>query len=355
MIALTAAAPTAHPKDTEPRLAFIICTEAGRLEGESILLARSLRKFGGNLRDAPILSIEPRRTLPLSRATLRAFDEAGVTHIRAPLNIRHAHYALANKPYAAAFVEKNFDYDVLVFLDSDKAVLSEPDLLTLRTSHPVALRPVHKKLLGTTGDDENAAIWIAMYQTFGITSRSHVETTAAEERILAYWNSGLVAARRDCGLMSCWLACLQRLMDANVLPPGYGYFCEQFSLTMAIELLRLPVLTLPEGYNYPIILHNEIRGRHRIDDWDAITTIHYHEMFRGAGWRHPLTSLNHLPIQASKCQWLLTELHATKVFRNGLFARIRRITEPWLWRAYFSCRRIAKRILTAAGFRWKSR
>ncbi len=41
-------------------LAFVICTEPGRLEPQSLMLAESIRKFCGNLKDTPIYSFHPR-------------------------------------------------------------------------------------------------------------------------------------------------------------------------------------------------------------------------------------------------------------------------------------------------------
>jgi hypothetical protein len=72
------------------KIAFIIITEKGKLERESMLLADSLRAFGGTLRDAPIYSFEPWcDSSQISDATKKRFLELGVEHQAIPLNVKY--------------------------------------------------------------------------------------------------------------------------------------------------------------------------------------------------------------------------------------------------------------------------
>ena len=56
-------------------LAFVICTEPGRLEPQSLMLAESIRKFCGNLKDTPIYSFHPRTGTPIAIETQKAFEQ----------------------------------------------------------------------------------------------------------------------------------------------------------------------------------------------------------------------------------------------------------------------------------------
>ena len=107
-------------------IAFIICTEPGRLEGQSLMLAESIRKFCGELKNTPIYSFHPRVGEPISKQTQQAFEALQVIHQQVPINREFHEYYLANKPLVCAYAEQNIDAKILVFLDSDKCFFCEP-------------------------------------------------------------------------------------------------------------------------------------------------------------------------------------------------------------------------------------
>lgn len=107
-------------------IAFLICTEPGRLEGQSILLAESIREFAGDMKNTPIYSFHPRIGSPIHIQTQQKFDELRVIHQQIHLNIEFSDYYLANKPLVCAHAEQTIDADILVFLDSDKCIFQEP-------------------------------------------------------------------------------------------------------------------------------------------------------------------------------------------------------------------------------------
>jgi hypothetical protein len=75
-------------------IAFIICTEPGRLENQSVLLAQSIREFGGKLKDTPIYSYHPRSGNGLTEQTLAKFSALQVQHQQIELNTEFADYYL---------------------------------------------------------------------------------------------------------------------------------------------------------------------------------------------------------------------------------------------------------------------
>lgn len=265
--------------DSTDRLAFIFNTEEGHLEGQSLLLAESIRTFAGALRDTPLYSYQPRAGLRISSATAAAFRKLGVEHRDVILNEKYRDYAIANKILVMAHAEETIDAEILVFFDSDQAVLQEPTRLRLAPEAWVGLRPVDFKNIGSDGEsDEEKAYWDELARFFGIRSFRRVRTTVDDREILGYWNSGLVAGRRDAGVFSAWFRNFEAAMQAGLTPPSGIFHTDQACLAATIHAMEAPIETLPEGYNYPIHLLEDLPAGRRVQSLEEPVTIHYHKV-----------------------------------------------------------------------------
>src|SRR4051812_14582048 len=123
------------------RLAFLACIERGPLEGQAVLLCRSIRRYAGRFRDAPIYAFQPRAGHDIAPATLRTLNELGVVHRGEILNRSFADYPAGNKVFACAYAEESLDHEILVFLDSDTIVTGEPEEFDLAPELDAAVRP----------------------------------------------------------------------------------------------------------------------------------------------------------------------------------------------------------------------
>ena len=175
-------------------IAFIICTEPGRLEKQSQIFAASIREFGGKFKDTPIYSFHPRTGDPVKEETLKQFKSLRVEHQQIPLNIKYHDYYLANKPFVCAYAEETIDAEILVFLDSDKCVFGEPLEFLLPEQYNVGLRVEYGRGIGSTGpNDVQDEYWQQLYQALGVKQERFVCTPIGNKTIRAYWNSGMVA------------------------------------------------------------------------------------------------------------------------------------------------------------------
>src|SRR5262245_48976011 len=100
---------------TPGSVAFVACVESGYLENQTMLLCRSIRKYAGKYRDAPIYTFQPRVGTEVNNATLAVLNDLGVIHDTRPLNVEFYNYAIANKILCCAWAEENLDQDTLVF------------------------------------------------------------------------------------------------------------------------------------------------------------------------------------------------------------------------------------------------
>ena len=258
-----------------PSIVFIICTEPGILEKQSLLLVESLRNFGGSLKDVPVYSFQPRRGKDLSKNTLKLFEDLQVCHQKFLLNVKYPMYGVANKPFACAYAEETIDADILVFLDSDQCFFSSPNQLLLSPEYDVAVRPEDLNLIGSKGKNEkNEEYWSNLYRICQTKYQIFVNTTVDNQKIRAYWNSGLVAVRSNRGIFTAWRNNFEKVMELGIQPERGLFFVEQSVLSATICSITDAILTLPMSYNYPLNLHWRIDRDRQIRNFDNLVSVH---------------------------------------------------------------------------------
>ncbi len=303
-------------------LTFVLCTERGKLEGMSVLFARSLRAFGGALRDAPIFSCAPRPDRDVSDATKAAFRELGVRHEHVVLNTAYTDYPLANKPLASAYAERTLDSDLLVFVDSDMLVVGDLSYLLLPPECDASLRPVDLQGIGVSDEhDAEYPYWKSVSEILGIEEPSYVTTTVDKKRIVSYFNSGMAAVRRSAGLFSQWAANFEEVM-ARGLAPSDPFYVEQSMFALTVMASGCAVCPLPPGYNYPIHLHDQMPAADRIDHFRDLQAIHYHTIFKPQNRPHYRNPLARFSMPKEQRAWVMKQTRETGVFMNEYDERV---------------------------------
>jgi hypothetical protein len=259
--------------------------EAGRLEPQAVLLARSIRRFGGSLAGAPIYAVAPRAGQAPSAATARTLAELGVTLVAEPLNRDHADYGMANKFAAGRWAEEHATSAVLAFLDSDTIVVADPVDLRLAPGVDIALRPVDWKDKGSTGPgDEREPYWQRLYALSGIADGPWTESVVDRQRIRAYFNAGLVVTRRDARVFAAWYEDFVAIVRAGHLPPeGIGYL-DQLSLAVTVARRWDRTRILDWRYNYPLPLRPALLEPARSAALEDLVHVHYHRWFARPGF-----------------------------------------------------------------------
>ncbi len=294
------------------RLAFIMCTESGQLERESLLMVESFRRFGGGLKDTPIYSFQVRDKNDVSTPTLKALESFGVKHQKVVLNHKYPDYPLANKPLLCAYAEQNIDAEILVFLDSDLVFFSEPKEFLLTAEYDVGIRPEHEKMIGSKGeDDPNDEYWQHLYQLAGVGDKEmFVTTTVDRQKIRAFWNSGVVAVRRSAGIFTAWQETFEKLLAAGSMIDSKNFYYEQSALSATICAKTNKIWQFSPSYNYPIHSHNPIIESQRMRSFKDIVCLHDHlfrsrkEWYRERTWVKTLKRLKNFDKNSSEYRWL---------------------------------------------------
>lgn len=275
------------------RLAFVVCTERGTLAKKTLVLVRTLRELGGRYAECPVFSYSPREGRQPRRETLRRLAELGVETILEPLNREFSDYGFGNKVVACAHAEEELSHDRFVFLDSDILVFREPAELWSAEGNTVKLRPVSRKLAGSTGSDENAAYWKEILEWAGVGEPAFIETAVTGERVYGYWNAGVISAPGKAGFYRGWLETLRGLVRDGLMPPSGMTFLDQIALSLTAHRPPYRVEELPRGYNFPV---NTLVGPPDESPWpsdppdpDDIVLAHYHKVFDRYPIRDPVS------------------------------------------------------------------
>lgn len=263
------------------KVKIIICTEKGRIEKYSLLLCRSLRKFGGDFSDVDIYSFAPRKGFEPSRKTLNEFKELNVIHQNIVLNTKYRSYPLANKPLVCAYFEEKFPNENVVFIDSDQIILNQPDEFILTENADTRLRSVDRKGVGfSTYSDKEFKYWEVLSKLLGLDYSLYekIETSIGQS-IYPYYNSGLIVTKTSFGLFKKWKENFEQIYNLKLLTKGNDFFVEQSVFTATVLQMNLSIQHFDNKYNYPYSLHLEVDQKLQVDDFSNLVSIHYHDMF----------------------------------------------------------------------------
>jgi hypothetical protein len=298
-------------------IGFLIRVARGKLESQSILFAESVREWGGALAGADVYAFTAPEDAP-SADTIERLRSLGVTDIELRLGSPYRDPPVFNKVFVSAWAERELGHEVLVFVDSDTVLLDEPRELT-GNDWLAAAKPVgNSRTAGSTGPgDPNEPYWQRVYELLGVRSWPFVTTTVDRARIRAYWNTGLVAARRSAGLFAEWEQALVRLFESGCVFRK-RVLMEQVAWSAVIADIHDRVRVLPDEYNYPLPKRRLLPPGVRELELDDLVHVHYHR------WGHLPGFLGELrpPLDqgSDRYRWLEARLPLTPT-----------IDEPFRW------------------------
>jgi hypothetical protein len=168
------------------------------------MMARTLRAFGGQFENCPLLAKQPRSGPSIADSALRDLEQVQVTYIRRPLRHRFDWLGVANRPWAAVIADEVAKTRHVAWLDAAVFVVKEPSALDAPEyeAHEVlACVEEHGPVSAGLGD-RFEPFWQAMAEGAGIDGVPFVNAGRSGKRIRLHFNSGVFRFRRGSGAIS---------------------------------------------------------------------------------------------------------------------------------------------------------
>lgn len=230
--------------------ALVFCIEAGVLEIQVKLLLESLFIYYPESCPFDLLCFQPRERYKISSKSIKFLESKGVNFIDIGLNKEHSDYPLANKIYASAYVERNYNYRQIIFIDSDILFCDKPVFFESNISSIPHLRSVDYKGIGVCSfDDLEGKYWEDLFTTCSVEKHWFVQTIIDKKSVFGYYNSGVIMNPEGSSLFQRWLENFQQVSKLNHSPVAGNYFIEQSVLSATLMSLYEKVGELPLSYN----------------------------------------------------------------------------------------------------------
>lgn len=303
------------------RPVFAFMPAIGSPASETLLLARSIRRFAGALASAPIWVMNPVGDSadsgnPLGYAERREIESLGAV-------VRDFHsgqeawgFPFAAKVYAAAEAEAAAaqEADILVWMDSDTLVVSEPKEFALQRGKDLGFLPVQLALIGSRCDQPVDAFWTWVYEQCGTPAEAAwpVRTVVDRIDVRAYINAGLLVVRPQRGILRGWrdnFSKVYRVPESEAFyrdKPLYRIFIHQAVLAATVLglLSQDEAVQLPPTYNYALHLLDRYPEQDRLPRLNDAVTCRYDEFsFLQSLERQPMVRVDE-PLRS----WLLAAI-----------------------------------------------
>jgi hypothetical protein len=272
----------------------------------ALLLAESLRAFGGRLAGSPVMALIPVAGVvgPELEAGLLSCD-ADLVPFALPAPLDKVPLAERAAGAAQAEVAAQEIARLLVWLDSDSLILREPLGLQIRPEARIGCRPVDLRLIGSPWDEKPDAFWEAIYAGCGVKHDSifPVRTTVEGQAIRAYFNAGCLVVRPEARLLRRWQAAILTLAgrdEFGALSGRERLFFHQAVLagTLLAALSREEIAELPSTVSYPLHLHKRVPNDRRPASLRQVELFRYESVFDLDDWG------SRVPVDDDLCAWL---------------------------------------------------
>ena len=273
-------------------LIFAFMQAYGGDERESLLLARSLRTFGGEMATYPLWLMMPQNLEQVSESTRQALDGMGVQVHRFEVPEEALNFPFGGKVYAAAAAESlaSSQAHILVWMDSDTIFAKEPVEFLLDENFNLGYRPVMLKNISLLYDDPVDSFWNFIYEGCDtpVEKIPPMLTTVDAVRIRPQYNAGIICLRPQKKLLRTWRDNFEKLYQGAELAPYYQkhvlyrIFVHQSILSATLLAMLEPneMQDLGARINLPIFLDAES------ELFREAVTLRYDEFkfFEGPDW-----------------------------------------------------------------------
>ena len=264
---------------------------------EALLLARSLRQFGGGMADNTIGVLVLDTGDDVGGQIEADFHSLAVRLIPFSLSDEAHGFPFAGKVFAAAKAEAWAEgaNSNLIWMDRDSLILQEPFTLPLPQGKLVGYRPVDHMLIGSPYDSPLDDFWELVYRLCAVPTERVFPMIASvdENRIRPYFNAGMLVVKPEHRLLRSWAGNFERLYDASSFKPFYDQdvlyriFFHQAILAGTILAMydQTEIYALPYLINYPLHMHTIYPAALRPARMNDLLSCRTDTFFQNPGWQ----------------------------------------------------------------------
>jgi len=282
---------------------FVTLAVPGDTALQALMLAQSIRDFGGVVAADPIWVMVPDGGRRMSRVNAANFESLDVRLVPFPINPDIREVPFAVKAVGGAHAEALVASDRLVWLDPDVLVVGDGSEFLIPDGAALGYRPVHHRLIGPDWDEPLDPFWRVIYDVCEVPEdRVFRMSTNVGEQIKPYFNAGVFVVRPERALLQRWLETLVHLARDHTITthyqaePLYEVFLHQAVWTGILlrRLDRAEMFEFSPAVNYPLNLHHDIPAGRRALSLQRITAIRTEALLTDPDWRENLSILEPL-------------------------------------------------------------
>ncbi|MFX1477944.1 MAG: flavin reductase family protein, partial [Promethearchaeota archaeon] len=276
---------------------------------KDLILAASIRNFGGSLSDCPIWILIPKLEENINNEIKNLFLSLNVNLI--PFSsLNEPKFPFITYVLAAANAESLAEKKgkVLAWLGSNTIIFNEPKHFLLDDNKNLGYRPVHHTNIGSFYDEPIDPFWDLVYQKCNISKEQifPMKTHVDHNKIRPYFNAGCLVVRPEKKLLQLWWNSYKELYNEQCFKDYYNknyvyaIFIHQAFLSSVIlsKMDKTELYELPFDYNYPLNLYYKCPFVYRAKNVNELTTVRYED----------LEDLKNVPIQDPLKSWLINTM-----------------------------------------------
>jgi len=283
-------------------------------EIDNILLAESIRAFGGAFSNTPIWFFMPDYGKPLTDTGQKSLADLDVRVVPFAAEIEKLRFFFMGQLAGLAHAEARLvgETDILAWLDANTILVNEPKKFILPKDRALGYRPVHHLLLGSRFDQPLDPFWKQIYQSCRVPQERvfPMQPVVEDLQMRPYFNAGILIARPERGLFRDWYETFLDLYQDPVFEEFYAQdqryviFLHQAVLSGLVlrSFEQADLFELPDTYNYPANLFEQDATSRRPASLDELVTFRHEGFYQDADW------LQKMPASDRLKEWLVAKL-----------------------------------------------
>ncbi len=255
---------------------------------ETIVLAESIREYGGKYSDSPIWLYTTEKLDEMSEERKKKLDSLEVEVKDLKIDNEVAKFPFTSHVRAAAQAEEEAEDKThfLAYLGSNSIIIQEPSEFILEEEINLGYRPVHHKLIGSSYNEPIDLFWEKIYQICEVSDENifPMKTHVDGNILRPYINSGYLIVRPSIGFLRQWWKVYKNTYGDNFFKDYYQKddlyltFIHQAVLSgiLLSYLSKNEIKELPFTYNYPINLYHESLEEYKPKCINDLVTARYY-------------------------------------------------------------------------------